>query len=215
MVAGVALVLTSCTGGGHSGVGHAGSASSSTTTSCPADGRTRVEDGVRVRVFCGPARARVTIGDHTLAFSDGRCSRHRAWVELTLGSVVIAPNRPRALLQPKRRTFSLVVGADPLVASDATPAPDDGTYDEGVISFAVPGRGYVVDDPTVVLIGSRTGGAFTGTIRTGDQHDAANGTKVRGLFSCDTHALTLDAVDQRVQGTTTTGQNGSTTATTA
>lgn len=141
--------------------------------------------------------AQVTIGEETLRFPAGECARHEDWLAVNLGFEVIDPEPDDALLDPELRSFTVLMGRHPLAAPDAAPVTADGVYSDALITFAVPGRSYLVDDKTVTLVGTRTAGAFSGIGFLGDGEEAP--LDIEGVFTCDATAIPLEAVPGLVE----------------
>lgn len=190
---------------------------STTTTTEPCDpgGRPKRVEGVRVRRFCGPARARIALGEDTFRFSGGACVRTAEAFELNLGLAVVEPDKPseaaREAVAPRFRSVSILLGRHEAASEDAPPVSEDGTYHEGVITLTVPGTAYLVDDKTVTLIGTRTAGRFGGRALSGEDRkqrgpsdptgepEELPGVEVSGLFTCDRSSISLNEVAARLE----------------
>lgn len=153
--------------------------------------------GIRLRQFCGPARAEVRVGEETLPFIGGECARHEEWFAVHIGFEVIDVEPGDALLDPDFQSFTLLMGAHPLAAPDAAPVTADGAFTEAVFTFAVPNRTYLVGDKTVILAGTRTAGTFTGTGFLADSTDVP--LPVEGTFTCDAAVIPLEQVPAVVE----------------
>lgn len=128
--------------------------------------------GVQARVFCGPAKATVTIGGKTLTFKGGSCERTSKYLALNVGTVVLGTTTKK-----KPDYFGLVVGAYP--GSTAKPASRDGAYTGAVIAIESGGKSYLLrgDTAKITLRGGRTKGTFSAAGLLG----ASRGT---GSFGC-------------------------------
>jgi hypothetical protein len=102
---------------------------------------------------------------------------------MSLG-VVVLENRPRLELNPRFTSFSMLVGRHPAAVAERAPAPDDGTYNEGDVSFTVPGAAYAMRDVTVVLEDDRSRGSLAGTALRAGQGEDQPPIPVRGRFNC-------------------------------
>ncbi|MBI2170038.1 MAG: hypothetical protein HYU28_11160 [Actinobacteria bacterium] len=173
------------------------STSTSTTTPCEPGGRTITLQGVRVRQFCGTAQVEVRVANETVLFRGGECARHEDWLAVNIGFEVIDAIRPEDVEDPDFRSFTLLMGRHPLAGPDATPVAGDGVYTEGLITFAVPGRGVLVEDKTITLAATRTVGTFTGTGFAGDTADQP--LEVAGTLTCDAGAIPLEEVPALVE----------------
>lgn len=169
-------------------------ATSTTAPPCEPGGRTTRLAGARVRAFCGPAVAEVRIGTETLRFEGGECARHDDWLSLNIGFEVLDENPGDVLLDPAFTSFTLLMGRHPLAASNAAAVSLDGVYTEGGVTFALPGRSYLLDDKTITLIATRSAGIFAGTGFLGEGRDEE--LLMEGAFTCDTAAIPIERVPE-------------------
>lgn len=177
-----------------------------TTLPCPVGGRTLTLEGMRVREFCGPARAEVTIGPETLQFTGGECARHPTWFSVNIGVEVVDPEEADAVSAPAFRSFTVLMGQHPLASEAAAAAAADGVYTDAVITFAVPGSTYLVDDHTVRLVATRTAGTFSGV----GFLDAApdQPLEVKGAFTCDETVIPMERIPELVEAEDGEGGGG-------
>jgi hypothetical protein len=126
--------------------------------------------GVTARTFCGPAKATVTVGGKTFAFSGGSCERGAAYLTVNIGTVVLGTTS-----KPKPEYFGLTVGKVPMLGG--VPAKTDGTYTPQALTAAHAGKGYAILSAKVTLKGNRSKGTFTGTV-------FGTSGKVTGSFGC-------------------------------
>lgn len=201
------LVAAACGSGGETSAPTTSSTTSTTvpptttTVPCGPGGRTVVLDGVDVREFCGPARAEVTVGEETLAFQDGECSRHDEWLAVNLGVEVITPEAAGEAVEPRFHSFSLLMGRHPAAPEDAAPVDADGVYQSGSLTFTVPGASWLVDDKTITLVGTRSAGTVSGRAITAD--DDGEPVELSATFTCNHDAIALDDVAGLVETETT------------
>lgn len=168
-----------------------------TTEPCEPGGRSVTRGGVRMRQFCGPAFAEVTVGEEVLSFPGGECARHDDWFAVNIGFEVIDPAAGDAVLDPDVRSFTLLMGRHPVAPIDAAPVSADGAYTEAVVTFGVPGRSYAMDEKTVTLVAARGAGTLTGTALPSEGQDQP--VPVRGTFTCDRAAVPLEQVPELVE----------------
>lgn len=146
-----------------------------------------------------------TVGETTFEFREGECAARGSWFEVHIGLEVLeaAAAEPRP---PRFLSFSMLLGRHPLAAADTTPVTGDGNYNEGVLTFTVPGAAYVVGDKTVTLAGGMTRGRFTGlALKTGE----AEPVPVSGRFACTAAAARrLERGRQPGPGGTEPGSGG-------
>src|SRR5579884_1768762 len=102
---------------------------------------TRTVGGVQERVFCGPAKATVTVGGKTLRFAGGSCERTPAYVSVNIGTVVLGPTG-----RPKPDYFGLDVGAYP--GGNGKPAGHDGTFTGAVLALEYHGKSNLLRGDT-------------------------------------------------------------------
>lgn len=201
------------------------------TIPCGPGGRTIELEGVEVREFCGNARATVTLGGEadepagpdaeadtgeaaappdaemgageTLEFVGGECSRHAAWLAVNLGVEILESGEAASeVTDPRFRSFSLLVGRHPGAPEQAPEVSADGNYQDGVITFSVPGASWAVDDMTITLVATRTAGLFTGMAL--PSRGSRELVPVRGVFTCDHETVALEEVTDLVE----TGNDG-------
>lgn len=172
-------------------------AGATTTLPCPAGGRTLTLEGMRVREFCGPARAEVTIGPETLQFAGGECARHPTWFSVNIGVEVVDPQGADAISDPAFRSFTVLMGQHPLGAEAAAAVATDGVYTDAVITFAVPESTYLVDDETVRLLATRTAGTFSGVGFLDAARDQPLETE--GMFTCDETVIPLERIPELME----------------
>jgi hypothetical protein len=125
--------------------------------------------GAPARVFCGPATAKLRLGDRTLAFHNGSCDRTSNYLTVNLGEIVLGtPSKP------KPQYFGLTVGRLPF---GGKPAARDGVYAGAAISAVHSARSIALGRAHVSLAGGRTHGTFTGQL-------VGSGKSVTGSFEC-------------------------------
>lgn len=156
-------------------------------------------------------------GTRTVEFSGGTCVRGPDRLEVDIGAEVVGSAtvedadddadedaagddveaRDGGGTAPRFESFTLLLGRHRFAREGASPVRRDGIHNEGVVTFAVPGTNYALDDETFVLVAARIGGSFSGTgfADTGE----ARPLEVRGTFTCDTSVLPLDEVRTRVE----------------
>lgn len=173
-----------------------GTATTTSVAKCESGGRSRTLGGVRVRQFCGPAVAEVRAGEETLKFGSGECARHEDWLALNLGFEIIDSEPGDAFIDPEFRSFTLLMGRHPLAPAEAPPAGADGVFTEAVLTFAVPGQSYILEDKTVTLAGTRMVGTFVGTGFRGTGHEPI---PIMGTFTCDASTIPLEQVQALVK----------------
>jgi hypothetical protein len=127
--------------------------------------------GARALVFCGPAKAKVTVGTTKLAFVQGSCERRQNYLRVDIGTRILGKTA-----QPKPDYFQLVIGKTP--GSAELPVSKDGTYGRALITVIKGGTEYLPDTSRgkVTLKLKRTRGTFTAK--------TADGQAVSGSFSC-------------------------------
>jgi hypothetical protein len=118
-----------------------------------------VANGVKLRIFCGSAKATVRAGRVTYKRSNGACFRVIGSLTVGLGHYTTPGPKP---LHP---ALFLAVGA-----------PGDGTYRIGVLTLQSKGKALNAAKVTVVIRGKRTRGTFSGKFQ--------NGPKFTGSFTC-------------------------------
>jgi len=117
--------------------------------------------GVKVRTFCGPAKATAHVSGKTFHFHGGKCELSGGYFTVNIGSITIAGPG----VKPK---FSYL-------GIDVKP-PRPGLHHNQVVSWSVPGKGYTLFGATVTVKSGLKGGTFTGHLIVG-----GNGS---GSFSC-------------------------------
>jgi hypothetical protein len=141
----------------------------------------RKSGNVKVKVFCGPARATVRFGratyvygGRTYAFRNGRCVKTARTLYINVG-VQWLPYPSTEL--PRTRFFGLII--------DAT---RDGTYHPGsslILSFTGPGFAFFLNAGTLHLTANRSRGSFSGLIAGRDVYAYGFATgSASGSFSC-------------------------------
>lgn len=146
-----------------------GTAEGGSTSSSCRSGSTTYE-GVRARVYCGPATAVVKLGGRTIRYRGGSCLRNAVAVELGIGTVIMDARDPKGRLP---RSFGVSVGR---VLGMGKPAPRDGASQSVMVAFVDGGKRYAGVLAKAVLAGNRTRGTFSGRLLTGET--------VSGSFSC-------------------------------
>ena len=136
--------------------------------------------GFQARVFCGPAKARVTVNRKTFAIGNGVCERHATYFLVNIGTVVTGIGRNK----PKLAYFGLIMGRSPAYSEPVVNKP--GTYHRGLIT--VHGHGVEVDlhdeaDLKIVLGAGLHSGHFSAT-KPGSTIYGTPGYEVSGTFSC-------------------------------
>jgi len=191
-------VAPACNGGGDAPAPSSTSSTApgpttTTTAPCAEGSRTVTREGTRIREFCGPARARVTVGEATFDFAGGTCERHSDWFALNIGLEFVDPGPPDDA-EAAFRSFTVLMGKHPLAAEDAVPVAADGVYTSGVLTFSEPPVTYLMNDKTVTLLATRTAGTFSGLGVIGAAPEQT--FEVRGLFTCDEEAVPLQRVPE-------------------
>lgn len=116
--------------------------------------------GVRVRVYCGPARATLAIGGRPIAVRNGSCTRNEKLLVVNVGTIALYRPSPRFTF------FGLSILAR-----------RDGTYRKGALRYQYKGTDTQVFPVTVTLRDKRRRGTFFGRL-------PRNGPRVAGSFSC-------------------------------
>ena len=163
-----------------------------TTRPCERGGRSVKLDGVRVRQFCGPALAEVTVGEELLVFPGGECTTGDEWLSVNIGFEVVDPGELGALANAEFHSFTVLLGRHPLSATDAAPVTADGVSTEAVVTFAAPGRSFLVSDTTVTVVANRSAGALSGNGFLAQAPEER--FPVEGAFTCDATATPLEQV---------------------
>ena len=138
-----------------------GVAASSTTAACKPG--TRTINGVKVVVFCGPAKATAKFGGTTVTFRNGACVRSvsKTWA-INVGTATVAPKAP------KFKYFGITIGK----------LRGDGTYRKASVGFQWKGKSYGVTGAVVTIKGKATRGTFKGRLDQGARR------AVSGSFTC-------------------------------
>ncbi len=106
-----------------------------------------VVNRVRVRTFCGPAKAVVKAGGRTWRFAGGRCIKSQAGLQVGVGRYSLNTSNPSF------RGFWL-----------SSPKAKDGVSRLNVIDWQVPGAAYSFTTSTLRVAGKVTRGTFTGRV---------------------------------------------------
>jgi hypothetical protein len=128
--------------------------------------------GSNYEVFCGPAKATVTIGRTRLVFAGGQCQRAAEYFAVNIGAAPLGD-----VSRPARPYFGVAIGRIPgrsLIGG--RPAAGDGTYSRVPLAFDDNGEKYLLMDAAVTLKDDRRVESFAGTL--------LSGGKARGSFSC-------------------------------
>ncbi len=132
----------------------------------------RSVDGVRARVFCGPATATVRVGGKAYTFRNGVCERRPLYFDVNIGVVSLVPGKKGSTTY-----FGLVVGRAPGFGPNVPAAGKDGSYSGATIAIDVRGAGTALRaDSVVKLRNGRTAGSFAGK--------TFDGKPVSGTFRC-------------------------------
>jgi hypothetical protein len=128
--------------------------------------------GAQARVFCGSAKATVTLAGKTVHFTEGTCQRTSQFLSVNIGTVVLGQTSKK---QPDY--FGLDVGKTP--GSTSKPAAADGHYTGGTVAIVSGGTSYLVRGNTVkiTLTGGRTKCTISGSL-------LIPSGSVSGSFSC-------------------------------
>lgn len=141
-----------------------------TRTSCTPG--VRVVDGLRSRVFCGPATATLRVGGKEYTFRNGACERKPLYFDVNIGVVSLVPGK-----KGHTTYFGLVVGRAPGFGPSVPAAGKDGSYSGATIAIDVKGTGYALrSDSILKLRNGRTAGSFAGK--------TFDGKAVTGTFRC-------------------------------
>lgn len=140
----------------------------------------RVIHGFQARVFCGPARATVTVNGKTVTVKNGVCERYPTYFLVNIGTAVTGIGKNR----PKLPYFGLLMGRSPAYVEPAVTKP--GNYRKGTITFN--GSGIQVDlhnepDLRITLAPGLRSGTFSAT-KPGSPIYGTPTYKVKGSFSC-------------------------------
>ena len=150
----------------------AGSAASLSTSSlgCPPSGSSKKTiRGIPAQVYCGPAKATVTVGKRTFKVSNGRCDTTAGFLEVGIG----VSRRPTSKLPLWN---FLYISAE----------PKGGTDTHAATAVAYPGRYYVGPIVRVHVSAALTTGTFSGTAVQAVPQPLSNGAhqRVHGAFTC-------------------------------
>lgn len=123
----------------------------------------RKVNGVKVVVFCGPAKASLRYATTRLNFQSGACARAKsgAWA-INIGTATVAPAKP------KFKYFGITIGK----------LRGDRTYKNVSVGFQWRGTYYGLTGASVTLKGKASRGTFTGRL------DKGAHPNVSGSFSC-------------------------------
>lgn len=135
--------------------------------------------GVHARVFCGPAKATVTINGRPLTIRNGVCERHRTYFLVNIGTAI-----PGGKQKSKLPYFGLIMGRSPAYAEPPVTKP--GSYRRGAITIS--GRGLQVDlhdeaDLRITLGEGLRSGTFSAT-KPGSPIYGTPAYSVKGSFTC-------------------------------
>jgi hypothetical protein len=114
-------------------------------------------NGSSARVFCGPAKATVRLGQQTLRFSPGECAKSGGMFVVNLGTFVADSHSPLPY-------FGLLISK-----------PKAGTYTGQTLSYRSAGKSRSSSSTTVVLKTLRSGTFSANVFGVG---------RVTGAFSC-------------------------------
>jgi hypothetical protein len=126
--------------------------------------------GSQALVFCGPAKATVSVAGQTISFAQGSCEKRQNYLRLDIGMRILGSTS-----KPKPDYFQVVVGKAPGTAD--RPVTKDGTYN-GLVTAVKGGTEYLAygSKGKVTLTHKRSRGKFTAK--------SASGQKITGSFSC-------------------------------
>jgi hypothetical protein len=136
--------------------------------------------GFQARVFCGPAKARVTIDGRSFTVTGGACERHSTYFLVNIGTVVTGTGEKR----PKLPYFGLLMGRSPAYAEPAVRKP--GTYRKGTITISSGSRQVDLHNEADLRI-TLGAGLRSGTFAATTPESVIYGTpaaRVKGSFSC-------------------------------
>jgi hypothetical protein len=166
-------VVVSCVAALSVGVAAAAGAPSS-AVGCNA-GPTTI-GGKNAMVFCGPAKASVTVAGKTYKLSGGTCTRTSKYFYVNLGTEIFG------VAKQKQPYFGVLIGQYPGANPGTPSAPKDGTYGGGLVTVRYKGKAWDLNgfdkDVKVTLKKNRTVGTFTGSTHFTPR------VKVTGSFSC-------------------------------
>jgi len=136
--------------------------------------------GFQAQVFCGPAKAKVTVNRKAFTIENGVCERHATYFLVNIGTVVTGTGRNRSKLP----YFGLIMGRSPAYSEPVVNKP--GIYREGLIT--VNARGVQVDlhnesDLKIVIGAGLRSGRFSAT-KPGSPIYGTPTYKVAGSFTC-------------------------------
>ena len=136
--------------------------------------------GFQARVFCGPAKARVSVNRKTFTIENGVCERHATYFLVNIGTVVTGTGRNR----PRLPYFGLIMGRSPAYSDPVVNKP--GTYRKGLIT--VNGRSVQVDlhneaDLRITLRPGLRSGTFSATKPASPIYGMPS-YEVKGSFTC-------------------------------
>jgi hypothetical protein len=120
--------------------------------------------GKKAMRFCGPAKAKATLGTKTFAFSGGECSVAGVYFTVNIGTILI------------HRTAHSKPGPSPYFGVTVTPS-GPGVHLGQVLSWTSGGKGYSLLGTKITLADGLKSGSFTGR--------SLDGKKVKGTFTCE------------------------------
>ncbi len=148
---GLLLIVVTTLGSWHIGLVEPGSAGDGVHQATCTPGIRKVE-GVRLKVFCGPARARLRFQGRTYGFRNGSCRKTARSLTINVG-VETLPHPP-STEPPRTSWFGAFLAAS-----------RDGTYHPGSSMFlfwSAPGLSFIFTAGDLHLTASRSRGTFSG-----------------------------------------------------
>jgi hypothetical protein len=129
-------------------------------------------EGVPARAFCGEGDLEISVAEESATFENAECEVGDTWVTVNAGVLVLGDPRGAA---PDYVGISL--GNHPHEPPDTPPAPAEGEYDGGLLTFSLGGQVYLVTGfPVFTLEDERRSAEFTA--------ETAEGEQVTGSFTC-------------------------------
>ncbi len=126
-------------------------------------------NGISVLIECGPAKATMRFRGASINYRNGLCQRNSENFTLGFGAVLTGPSSKRP-----PDTFQLIAGGG------GHPASHDGVY-SATLQLIRLGRGYVGETMKLTLTHKRSGGTFSGTVRSTTSNAKV---AVSGSFTC-------------------------------
>jgi hypothetical protein len=109
-------------------------------------------NGIGVLIYCGSAKATVTLGAKTFTWKNGQCKKVGTNFYVNFGDIVTE--------QAKKAPDSFQV----IAGTAAKPATKDGTYSGTTVMMTKSGKGYLGDALTLKLTHGTKAGTLAGTV---------------------------------------------------